>query len=127
MEACVVFCRMNKPTERAGKVLFINAVNEFRREEAQSFLAAANITRILDAYRRGINEDGFARVITMSEILAADASLGLTLHIPAPAAATRSAEPMPLSVCIDQWLASSVRARRAGDAVLRVLGHPSRG
>src|SRR2546428_3232841 len=35
MEACVVVCSMNKPRERKGKILLLNAVNEVTRERAQ--------------------------------------------------------------------------------------------
>ena len=38
MEACVVICRTQKPAERRGKILFIDAVDEVARERAQSFL-----------------------------------------------------------------------------------------
>ena len=34
MEACIVVCRISKPRERRGKILFINAVNEVTRERA---------------------------------------------------------------------------------------------
>jgi len=51
MEACIVICRMNKPKERQGKVLFINAVNEVARVSAQSFLRTSHQDRIVSAYR----------------------------------------------------------------------------
>ena len=38
MEACVLVCRAQKSDGRKGRVLFINAVTEFSREQAQSFL-----------------------------------------------------------------------------------------
>jgi type I restriction enzyme M protein len=34
MEACIVICQMNKPLERRGTVLFIDAVNEIARERS---------------------------------------------------------------------------------------------
>ena len=37
MEACIVICRMNKAPERRGRILFINAVNEVTRKNAQSY------------------------------------------------------------------------------------------
>ena len=35
MEACIMICRMTKRPERRGQVLFINAVNEVERKNAQ--------------------------------------------------------------------------------------------
>ena len=62
MEAVVVILRANKPAERKGKVLFINAVNEVAREQAQSFLRETHQTKILDAYRGFADVDEFAAV-----------------------------------------------------------------
>ena len=38
MYSCVVICRMNKPAERKGKILFIDASKEVTIEKSQSFL-----------------------------------------------------------------------------------------
>ena len=51
MEAVVVTLRATKPAEHKGKVLFINAVNEVAREQAQSFLRESHQAKILNAYR----------------------------------------------------------------------------
>ena len=69
MEACVVICRTEKPTERKGKVLFIDAVNEVARERAQSFLRESHIEKILDAYRvTPATFPGLLHVATLDEI-----------------------------------------------------------
>lgn len=46
MEACIVICRMRKEPQKAGKVLFINAINEVTRKNAQSFLEESHINKI---------------------------------------------------------------------------------
>src|SRR5690606_10587174 len=46
MEAVVITLRATKPAAHRGKVLFINAVNEVAREQAQSFLRDSHQTRI---------------------------------------------------------------------------------
>src|SRR3712207_8975446 len=43
-----------------GKVLFINAVNEVAREQAQSFLRESHQQRILGAYEYFESQEGFA-------------------------------------------------------------------
>ena len=45
MEAVVVILRATQAAERRGKVLFINAVNEVAREQAQSFLRESHQRR----------------------------------------------------------------------------------
>lgn len=50
MEACIIICRTKKENNRKGQVLFINAVNEVTRKNAQSYLEDKHIKRIADAY-----------------------------------------------------------------------------
>ena len=59
MEACIMICRMNKRPERRGQVLFINAVNEVERKNAQSYLEEKHIKRISSAYANYTDETGF--------------------------------------------------------------------
>lgn len=81
MEACVVFCRTRKPPERQGNVLFINAADEYRREHAQSYLAEANIARIVRAYRQPEADPGFARLVPRQTIAEDDYSLGIVRYL----------------------------------------------
>ena len=81
MEACIVVCRTSKPSDRKGKVLFINAVGEVTREKAQSFLKEEQQRRIVDAYRRFESVAGFASVVTEDHILEGDASLSIPLYV----------------------------------------------
>jgi type I restriction enzyme M protein len=81
MEACVVFCRMNKPPFKRGKILFINAVNEISREKAQSFLKPEHIKKIHNAFKNYKNFEGFARVVGVDEIRKNDYSLNVSLYV----------------------------------------------
>ncbi len=81
MEACVIVCRMRKPKERRGRVLFINAVDEVTRERAQSFLKEAHAERILGAYRSFAEVEGFAHVATLDEIEANAGNLSIPLYV----------------------------------------------
>lgn len=82
MEACVVVCRTQKPAERRGRALFIDAVNEVARERAQSFLNPQHQARILTAYKSFIDQPGFARVATTEEILGKEATLSIPRYVP---------------------------------------------
>ena len=77
MEACIVICRTFKPSERRGKVLFINAVDEVTRERSMSFLKPEHQERIADAYHAFIDVPGFARVGTVEEIRINDGNLSV--------------------------------------------------
>jgi type I restriction enzyme M protein len=81
MEACVVVCRSQKPPERRGRILFIDAVGEVARERAQSFLKTEHQARILDAYRQFGAEPDFAVAAPLDEIAAQGYSLSIPLYV----------------------------------------------
>ena len=68
MESCIVICRNNRPSERAGKLLFINAVRDVTRKNTFSFLNDDQIRRISDAYHNYEDIESFARVVSYREI-----------------------------------------------------------
>lgn len=124
MEACVVICRMAKPKERRGKVLFINAVNEVTRERAQSFLEEGHIQRIVAAYRTFADAPGFAYVASRDEIQANQANLNIALYV-RPAANGNGAGPSekPLAAVIAEWEQSSRALRASMDELFVTLEH----
>nr|WTA70832.1 type I restriction-modification system subunit M [Micromonospora sp. NBC_00855] len=81
MEACVVICRASKASERQGRVLFINAVDQISRQRSQSFLNQHHIERILGAYQSFAEVEGFAGIATAEEILANESSLSIPLYV----------------------------------------------
>ena len=76
-------CNNNKAENRKDKILFIDvqAVNEVKREKTNSFLTNDNIERIHKAYLDFKNEEGFARVMTMKEVLDNDGNLKVSKYI----------------------------------------------
>lgn len=109
MEACIVICRMNKKTNRRGKVLFINAVNDVERKNAQSYLTDAHIKRIADAYANYKNDDGFAHVATIKDIEENNFSLSIPLYVK-PAVDESEIDAYTLQQHYESWRASSERA-----------------
>lgn len=87
MEACVVICRSQKPADRKGKILFIDAVAEIARERAQSFLRPEHQDRILCAYRAFADQSGFAAVASVKDVLAGDGNLSIARYVKRPKAA----------------------------------------
>ena len=81
MEACVVICRTQKPPERRGHILFIDAVDEVARERAQSFLRHEHQKRILQAYQAFTNQPGFAKVASLKEVLTNGGELSIPRYV----------------------------------------------
>ena len=68
MEACIIICQKKKPIERKGKVVFIDAKDEVTRKNAESFLEAHHIHKIVNAYNAYEDLNGFAKVIKNEDI-----------------------------------------------------------
>ncbi len=81
MEACVVICRAQKPADRIGKVLFIDAVHEVARERALSFLKPEHQKRIVRAYQSFVGQSAFAAVASTTEILGNNGNLSIPLYV----------------------------------------------
>lgn len=81
MEACVLICRSQKPVERRGKILVINAVNEVTRKNANSKLEPHHIARIVDAYNNYADVPDFCKVLSKPEIKANGYDLSIQKYV----------------------------------------------
>ena len=117
MESCIVICRSTKSAERAGKVLFIDAVKEVTRERAQSFLTSEHIERIVSAFRSFEPVKGFAAVETLDAIGNRANSLSLSLYIGRPGDQAER----DLAASIAEWQESGVRLRSTADDLFASL------
>ena len=124
MEACIMICRMNKRPERRGQVLFINAVNEVERKNAQSYLEDRHIQKIAKAYHQYSDEAGFARVATIQDIADHNFSLSIPLYVKQE---TEMAETDTRSVQehYDSWMAASETMKLSYKKLNSLLGERS--
>lgn len=82
MESCLLVCRMKKPAERKGKIIFIDGKDEIKIERSSAFLKEEHIIRISSAYKRFKDEDGFAKVTKTTDILEVnDGNLSIQLYV----------------------------------------------
>ncbi len=81
MEACIVICRANKPFNRKGKILFIDAKNEVTRKNSQSYLEDRHIREIADAYFDFETVNGFSRVESNDVIQKNESKLSISLYV----------------------------------------------
>jgi type I restriction enzyme M protein len=77
--ACILVLRAKgaKPPERRGKVLFINADNEFSVGRAQNYLQPDHVEKIVSAYHAFADIPGYATVVTHEALLANDVNLNI--------------------------------------------------
>jgi len=69
MVSCLLITNNNKSTERKGKVLFIQAVDELRKEKTMSYLDDKHILKIHLAYKKFEKINAFAGIMTNEDIL----------------------------------------------------------
>lgn len=81
MESCLLVTRMQKPKERKGKIIFINAINELRIERTNAWLEPQHIKKIADAYHMFKDEEGFAKVVSNKEVLNENNNGNLSLQV----------------------------------------------
>ena len=81
MEACLLICRMQKPAQRKGKILFINAVDEVKRDKTISMLEEKHIDKIFKTYKEYKDIPGFAKVVSNEQILENGATLNISQYV----------------------------------------------
>jgi len=81
MESCLLVCRMKKPAERQGKIIFIDAKNELRIDRTNAWLEPQHIKKISDAYWKFSDIESFAKVMSNADVLENNGNLSLQLYV----------------------------------------------
>lgn len=105
MEACIIICRTNKPRNRRGKILFINAKHEVTRKNAQSYLEDKHIKKITDCYRDYEIIEGFSQIVDNKEILDNKGELTISLYVDLP----EEDSVIPVEDAVQRWLDKTTR------------------
>lgn len=122
MEACLLICRTQKPAVRQGKILFINAVDEVKKEKTISNLEKKHIKKIYDAYLHYMDIDGFARVVGNDEIMANDGTLSIPLYVAKKQISQQEKEAeLSLREVYQQWEDNSVALRNSLNQLFSTL------
>ena len=117
MESCLLICRNDKPKERKGKVLLIDARKELRAEKTISYLDEQHITKICDAYHAFETVEGFSYVATDQEIVEKEGSLNIPLYVKAMA----DEDTPTIDEAFEQWTASTANLTTAMEALFNTL------
>jgi type I restriction enzyme M protein len=81
MESCWLVCRMQKPAERQGKIIFIDAKEELRIERTNAWLEPHHIKKIGDTYWQFKDVEDFAKVMSIKDVLENNGNLSLQLYV----------------------------------------------
>ena len=116
-----MICRMTKRQERLGQILFINAINEVERKNAQSYLEDQHIRRIATAYRNYCNDADFARIATTRDIADNNFSLSIPLYVKQEMC-EEEIDSRTVQERYDSWRASSKMMKLSYEKLNSMLG-----
>ena len=106
---------------RRGQVLFINAVNEVERKNAQSFLEDRHIERIATVYQNYANDGDFARVATIKDIADNNFSLSIPLYVK-PVVDEATVDMRTVQEHYDSWMAAAEMMKLSYEKLNALLG-----
>jgi type I restriction enzyme M protein len=109
--------RRRKPSERAGRVLIVDASSLFRKGRAQNFLEPQHAAVILGWVQAFAGVADRARVVTTDEIAAEDWTLNISRYVLPPI----GEEIPPLSVAVADFKAALTREREAETNLRRIM------
>jgi type I restriction enzyme M protein len=79
--AAILILNKNKPENKKGKVLFINAEKDFLEGKNQNSLRPQDINKIIKAYDNYSDIEKYARVVDIKEIIEKDYDLNISQYI----------------------------------------------
>jgi type I restriction enzyme M protein len=117
LAACILVVRSRKSTDRAGKVIIVDASNCFRKGRAQNFLDPEHAQEILGWVQGFKDFEHRARVVSLGEIEQEDWTLNISRYVQPPVAD----DIPPLDVAITDFKTALERAKAAEDHLRELL------
>src|SRR5262249_4928660 len=77
----IIILRKNKPKDRQGKIVLVNASQQFRKGTPKNYLPGDAVKKIAEAFLKAKPEDGFVGVITNEEAIKNDFNLSPTRYL----------------------------------------------
>jgi type I restriction enzyme M protein len=116
--AVIIVFSINKPEERKGKILLINASKEFVPGKKQNTLSEENIRKIVDAYREFRDIEKFAKVITKEEAREADYNLSPSRFV----SIAEEEEYRSIGEIVEELKKLEDEEKKANERVYKILG-----
>ncbi len=110
MESCLLICNNYKRRVGKGRVLFIDARLEVRKEKTVAFLDEHHIQKILGAYRNYEEVEGFTFIADVEEIMQNDGSLNIPLYVKSKG---DNGSEIEFDDLMDRWIISSDKLKNS--------------
>lgn len=118
MEACLLITNNNKPKERKGKVLIVNALKEVKQEKNISYLEQKHIQRIYNSYKAYITEIGFSVIVDNETILSNKGSLNIAQYL---SNVTIDKNKLSIKDALINWDTNSAKLKESMNELFQVL------
>lgn len=113
----IIVLRKNKPKDRRGKIVLINASNEFKKGTPKNYLTTEAIAKIATAFAKGEPTDSFCTVISNEEAADTDFNLSPSRYL----VNGESTSCRDISVIVDDLRQLSTDERRIANELETVL------
>jgi type I restriction enzyme M protein len=119
MEACLLITKSNKEISKKGKVLFINAVNEVKQDKNMAFLEPQHISKIFNAYQEFGDQENFAALVTIEDVLAKKGNMAINLYVRPNALNLKDS--ISFEEAYQQWNESADALKSSMEALFKTL------
>lgn len=82
----IIVLNRRKPQDRQGKIVLVNASNEFQKGRPKNFIPDVSIKKIVSAFQAGKDAERFVKVVSREEIAKNDYNLSPSRYIETAAA-----------------------------------------
>lgn len=77
----IIVLRKNKPKDRQGKIVLVNASQHFRKGTPKNYLPDEALKKIADGYLKAEPVEGFVRIVSTDEVTSKDFNLSPSLLV----------------------------------------------
>jgi type I restriction enzyme M protein len=119
MVSCILICNKNK--QWLNKILFIEAVDEIRKEKTMSYLDKEHINHIVSAYREKKDIPRFCKTISTEDILRNGGILSVQLYVKRHI--KNNNHNNNLKNLVDNWVDQSKKIKTDLTSLLKVLSN----
>ena len=117
MEAMILVGNINKPKERSGRILFINAKDDVVDNKGQAFLAQGHINKIHEAYKKFEDIENYAKVATIEEIMSLNGDMNINFYVKPKTAELQSL----FSDEFNEWSKSGSKLNESMDDLFKLI------
>ena len=118
----IVVLNKQKQKARKGKVLLINASNEFKKGQPKNYLPIESISKLAQLYVAFEEVEGLSKIIPSNEIAAQDFNLAPSRYV----ANSKGASSRSLAVIIAEWQQLRCKSKQVEASLDELLGSIAR-